>query len=149
MSHPSQTGFSPANRLQMNKPLANQPSPGPLHNRQLPDTQLIDALAGLDAQADLAVVQRTRRAVMEAAHKMSAGEVRSRRQAGIVLLAFVGLAVLLTPAIWSVVDDLFNGEHFQDMPAMTMSLIVTLFSAIFAALIVHWRSRRTQDGEES
>jgi NADH:ubiquinone oxidoreductase subunit 2 (subunit N) len=86
--------------------------------------------------------------VMAAALQMSNAEVRRRRQVGIVLLAFVGLVVLLTPAIWSVADDLFSGEHFQDMPAMTMSLIVTLFSAIFAALIVHWRSRKTQDEEK-
>jgi len=112
------------------------------------DAQLVDALSGLDAQANLAVVQRTRRAVMAAAFQMGNAEVRRRRQIGIVLLAFVGLVVLLTPAIWSVAEDLFSGEHFQDMHAMTMSLIVTLFSAIFAALIVHWRSRKTQDEEK-
>jgi len=136
MNHPS-----PINQLRMDQPAQT--------SQQLPDPQLIDALAGLDARADFAVVQRTRRAVMEAAHQMHAAETRRRRQAGIVLLAFAGLVVLLTPAIWSVADDLFNGEHFQDMPAMTMSLIATLFSAIFAALIVHLRSRRTRDGEES
>jgi hypothetical protein len=124
-------------------------------NRNLPvtdpnsDPQLLDALCGLDAQADHAVVQRTRRAIMEAAHQMRIAEVRRRRQAGIALLVFIGLAVLLTPAIWSVADDLFNGEHFQDLPTMTMSLIVTLFSAILAALIVHLRSRPARDGEES
>ena len=113
------------------------------------DQQLIDALSGLNAQANLAVVQRTRHAVMAAAYQMRASEVRRRRQVGIVLLAFIGLAVLLTPAIWSVADDLFNnGEHFQDMPAMTMSLIATLFSTIFAALIVYLRSRRARDEEE-
>jgi hypothetical protein len=134
----------------MNHPsLTNRPLPSSHADPRLADRKLIDALCGLNAQADLAVVQRTRRAVMVAAHQMHAAEIRRRRQAGIALLAFVGLAVLLTPAIWSVADDLFNGEHFQDMPAMTMSLIVTLFSAIFAALIVHLRSRRTRDGEES
>lgn len=113
------------------------------------DPQLIDALSGLNTQANLAVVQRTRHAVMAAAYQMRASEVRRRRQVGIVLLAFIGLAVLLTPAIWSVADDLFNnGEHFQDMPAMTMSLIATLFSTIFAALIVYVRSRRARDEEE-
>ncbi|HEX3472600.1 MAG TPA: hypothetical protein VHT28_15575 [Silvibacterium sp.] len=112
------------------------------------DAELVDALAGLNAQADRAIVHRTRRAVMEAAHRMGAAEVRRRRQLGIILLAFAALVVLLTPAIWSVADDLFSGEHFQDMPAMTMSLIVTLFSTIFAALIVHWRSRQTHNGEK-
>jgi len=113
------------------------------------DAQLVYSLSGLDAQADLAVVQRTRRAVMAAALQMGSAEVRRRRQTGIVLLALIGLVVLLTPAIWSVVDDLFSGEHFQDMPAMTMSLIATFFSTIFAALIVHLRNRHTHDGEES
>ncbi len=129
----------------------NHPSELNPAGREVPpsgDAQLLDSLSGLDAQADLAVVQRTRRAVMTAALQMGNAEVRRRRQAGIVLLAFVGLVVLLTPAIWSVADDLFSGEHFQDMPTMTMSLIVTLFSAIFASLIVHWRSRRTQDDEK-
>ena len=118
--------------------------------RAVPDSSLIDALAGLDAQADLALVQRTRRAVMETVHQMRAAEIRRRRQVGIVMLTFLGLVLLLTPAVWVVADDLFNnGEHFQDTPAMTMSLVATLFSAIFAALIVHLRSRRARDGEES
>jgi cytochrome bd-type quinol oxidase subunit 2 len=121
-----------------------------LKTQPVPDRSLIEALSGLDAQADFALVQRTRRAVMEAAHQMRAGETRTRRQLGIVMLAFLGLVLLLTPAVWMVVDDMFNnGEHFQDTPAMTMSLVITLFSAIFAALIVHLRSRRARDGEES
>ena len=118
-------------------------------NQPGPDRRLIEALSGLDAQADLALVQRTRRAVMEAVHQMQAAETRRRRQAGIVMLAFLGLVLLLTPAVWIVADDLFSGEHFQDTPAMTMSLIVTLLSTLFAALIVHLRSRRARDEEES
>jgi len=130
----------------MNHPSESNPAAREVY--AAPDAQLVDALSGLDAQADLAVVQRTRRAVMAAAVQMGNAEVRRRRQVGIVLLAVIALVVLLTPAIWSVADDLFSGEHFQDMPAMTMSLIVTLFSTIFAALIVHWRSRKTQDEEK-
>jgi len=121
-----------------------------LKMQPVPNRSLIEALSGLDAQADLALVQRTRRAVMEAAHQMRAAETRRRRQVGIVMLTFLGLVLLLTPAVWTIADDLFNnGEHFQDAPAMTMSLIVTLFSTIFAALIVYLRTRRTRDEEES
>jgi hypothetical protein len=118
------------------------------HDLQSPDPQLLDALVGLNAAADLAVVQRTRRAVMEAAHQLGESGVRRRRHIGIVLLAFVALLILLTPALWSVTEDLFADEHFYDMPAMTMSLVVTLLSTLFAALIVHWRSRDTRDGEK-
>jgi cytochrome bd-type quinol oxidase subunit 2 len=113
-----------------------------------PDRELIEALSGFNAQADLALVQRTRRAVMQAAHQMRATQARRRRQAGIALLAFLGLVLVLTPAVWMVADDLFSGEHFQDLPTVTMSLVVTLFSTIFAALIVHLRSRRARDEEE-
>ena len=41
----------------------------PLEGSAVGDAQLVDALSGLDAQADQAVVQRTRRAVMDAAHQ--------------------------------------------------------------------------------
>jgi hypothetical protein len=136
----------------MSQPSADQPirfAPGSQMDPQQIDQGLIESLSGLNSQANLAAVQRTRRAVMAAAYQMRVAENRRRRHAGIALLSFVALIVFLTPAIWSVADDLFNGEHFQDMPAMTMSLIATLFSALFAALIVHLRSRRTQDGEES
>jgi hypothetical protein len=110
------------------------------------DPQLVQALAGLDAQADMAVVQRTRRAVMVAGHQMRSAQVKRRRQAGIVLFTTVGLIILLTPAIWSVADDLFGGEHFFDAPTLTMSLIATLLSTIFAALIIHLRSRQSRNG---
>ncbi len=115
---------------------------------QTPDAQLLDALSGLNAAADMAVVQRTRRAVMEAAHQLGTSSMRRRRHIGIVLLAFVALLILLTPAIWSVTDDLFADEHLLDMSTMTMSLVVTLFSTLFAALILHWRSRDTRNGEK-
>ncbi|MBV8630383.1 MAG: hypothetical protein JOZ83_05630 [Silvibacterium sp.] len=117
-------------------------------SQRAPDRKLVEALSGLDAQADLALAQRTRRAVMEAAHQMRAAEVRRRRHAGIVMLAFLGLALLLTPVVWTIADDLFSGEHFQDLPALTLSLIVTLFSTIFASLILHLRSKRARDKEE-
>ncbi len=112
------------------------------------DPQLLQALAGLDAQADMAVVQRTRRAVMVAGHQMHAAQLKRRRQVGIVLFVTVGLIILLTPAIWSVADDLFGGEHFFDAPTLTMSLVATMLSSIFAALIIHWRSRQSRNGEK-
>lgn len=153
MNHPSSSSELRSNRLRpsnLRLDQANHARPGSqLPDQQLPDQQLIDALAGFDAQADLAVVQRTRRAVMEAAHQMSASGIRRRRQTGVVLLAFVGLIVLLTPALWSVAEDLFNGEPFQDMHPMIMSLVVTFFSTIFAALIVHLRGLRANDRGES
>lgn len=112
------------------------------------DPHLLQALSGLDADANMVVVQRTRRAVMAAAQQMQAAQFKRRHQVGIVLLVTVALVILLTPAIWSVVDDLSGGEHFFDAPTLTMSLIATLISTIFAALIIHWRSRQSRNGEK-
>lgn len=111
------------------------------------DPDLVQALAGLNTDASMAVVQRTRRAVMVAANEMRARRERSRRQLGLILLAVGTLVMLLTPAIWVVADDLFEGEHFQDPPTLAVSLVVTFFSTIFAALIVTWRSRQSRGRE--
>ncbi len=119
-----------------------------LHPSISADPALIQSLAGLDVDANRAVVQRTRRAVMAAANEMRAARSRSRRQLGLILLAVGTLVMLLTPAIWVVADDLFEGEHFQDPPTLAISLVVTFFSTIFAALIVTWRNRESSGREE-
>lgn len=84
---------------------------------------------------------RTRRSVMEAALEMQAKRARQRRHAGIALLAMGSLLVLFTPALWNVANDLSNGEHFFDMPVMVLTLSLVLLSAMFAVLLVGWRSR--------
>ncbi|WP_446741906.1 hypothetical protein [Silvibacterium acidisoli] len=112
------------------------------------DSGLLDALSGFDVDSNLAVVQRTRRAVMAAAHQLKAARLKRRKQIGIMLVTLFGMLILMTPALWSVTDDVFADEHFFDMPAMTMSIVLTLLSTLFAALILHWRSRRVRDEEK-
>lgn len=119
-----------------------------LIDSRLVDSGLLDALSGFDVDSNLAVVQRTRRAVMAAAHQMKAARLKRRKQIGIMLVTFFGMLILMTPALWSVTDDVFADEHFFDMPAMTMSIVLTLLSTLFAALILHWRSRRVRDEEK-
>ena len=91
------------------------------------------------------VLLRTRRSVMEAAYEMQRQRSRRRRQVGIALLAFAGLVVLASPALWSAANELTSGEPFFDMPVMLLTLTVVLLSAIFAVLLVSWRSRRLRD----
>jgi cytochrome bd-type quinol oxidase subunit 2 len=100
------------------------------------DPQLVQRLAGLNASADMAVVQRTRRAVLGAANEMREQRRRSRRSAAVVILTIAVLAMLLTPAIWSSVDDFLGGEHLFELPSMVMVLILLLFSTILGALVV-------------
>jgi hypothetical protein len=112
------------------------------------DPALLQALAGLDTDASMAVVQRTRRSVMAAANEMRSRRDHSRKQLGLILLAVATMVTLLTPAIWVVADDIFEGEHFQDPPTLAVSLVLTFISTILAALIVNWRTRQSRGREE-
>jgi hypothetical protein len=105
-----------------------------------PDQKLLDALAGLDAEANMEVVQRTRRAVMAAANQMRDAERRARYHMGLMLLAIGTLLMLLTPTLWVMAEDLFSDERFLDAPTLTALLVVTTASMIFAAVLAQWNS---------
>lgn len=108
---------------------------------RVPDPKLLDALAGLDAEAEMATVQRTRRAVMEAANKTREAQSRTRRQAGLVLLALGALLILITPALWVIAEDAFSDERWLDAPVMTALLVATIVSTVFAVILAEWRSQ--------
>lgn len=107
------------------------------------DPELVQVLTGLDASVSLAVAQRTRRAVREASLNIREDQKRRRRNKGVALLVAVGFLTLLTPALWSGVDEIFAGEHLSDLPTMVTLLALTLFSAILAALIASWKGHQT------
>jgi uncharacterized membrane protein YidH (DUF202 family) len=98
-------------------------------------------LAGMNAAADMQVVQRTRRAVMQAATELREQRRRSRRNVGVVLLTIAVLAMVLTPAIWSTIDDFLSGGDFFEAHSMMMVLSLMLFSAVLGALIVGLRGQ--------
>jgi phosphatidylglycerophosphate synthase len=108
---------------------------------QFSDPKLLDALAGLDAEADLMVVHRTRRAVMAAANHMREAQRRGRYQIGLVLLAIGMLLMFLTPTLWVLAEDAFNGERWMDEPALTALVVATIVSTVFAAILVQWRNQ--------
>ena len=111
---------------------------------ETPDPRLLDALAGMDAEADMAVVQRARRAVMEAAIHMRVAQRRERYQIGLVALTVVLLLMSLTPTLWVVAEGVFNGETWLDAPTLTALLVVTTVSTVFAAVLAQWR-RHSRD----
>jgi hypothetical protein len=106
---------------------------------------LLRAVAGHDANAQLPVVARTRRAIRVANDaRLEQGE-RGRRHIGITLFVFGAIFVLLAPVIWGGLDDLVGGEHFGDLPAQVMLLSTFLMLAVVGALAVAWRGRAGQD----
>ncbi|HUY81978.1 MAG TPA: hypothetical protein VMU92_09670 [Acidobacteriaceae bacterium] len=109
------------------------------------DSKLLDALAGLDAGANMEVVQRTRRAVMVAANRMREGELRARRNLGMMLLAVGMLLMFLTPTLWVMSEDMFNGGHWLDSPTLTALLVMTVAPAIFAAVVAQWSNRTRRE----
>lgn len=107
-----------------------------------PDQQLVEMLAGMNATADLEVVQRTRRSVLLAATELRERRLRNRRNTAIALLTIVGLVMLLTPALWDTIDDVLSGGDFLEAHSMVMVLTLMLFSALLGALVVGLRSQR-------
>ena len=118
---------------------------GPYTNPE-PDQQMVEMLAGMNATADMQVVQRTRRAVMQAAADLREQQRRTRRNMAVVLLTVAVLAMVLTPAIWSTVDDFLGGEQWFELPGMVMVLVLLLFSTIVAALIITFKSHQQMHG---
>jgi hypothetical protein len=104
---------------------------------------LLDALQNLNAERTRQLVQRTRRNVMETAHRMQAGRARNRQQVGVFLLVGGILAILLTPALWTITDEVCSGEHLLDTAAATMAFVIMLLCALFAVLMLLGGSRRS------
>ncbi len=104
------------------------------------DSSLIEALAGLRTDQDHAVVDKTRRAVRGSMIDTVARKQNRKRNAGIAMLVAAVILVLLSPALWSGIDDLISGEYIADLTPMMTFLVVVFFSAVLAALIAGWKN---------
>ena len=112
-----------------------------MNTQRIPDPQLIDMLAGMNTSASTPLVQRTRRAVMQAASELREQRRRNRRNIAIVSLVFIALSALLTPAIWSTIDDYFGGEQIFGLSEMITVLALVLFSAVLGVLLISFRDQ--------
>jgi hypothetical protein len=99
-------------------------------------------IAWQDCEADLRVAQKTRRAVRDEVISTVERRKSQRRNLGIAMFAFALLLVLLAPAIWNGLEDLFAGEHIFDLPTVIAFSALMLFSAMLAALIAFWKGQR-------
>jgi hypothetical protein len=106
---------------------------------------LLRAVSGHDAGAQLPVVARTRRAIRVADESRREQGQRDRRTFGISLFAGGALFVLLAPVLWDSLDDLIGGEHFTDLPTQVALISSLLMISVVAALAVFWRSRSGRD----
>ena len=114
--------------------------------RSDPSQDLLRAVTGRDANAQLPVVARTRRAIRIADQDRREQGAAGRRNIGIALLTLGALIVLVAPTLWNSVDDLISGEHFGDLPLQVTLISTLLMMSVVAALVVVWRSRTGKDG---
>lgn len=106
---------------------------------------LLRAVAGRDANSQLPIVARTRRAIRIANDTRREQGERERHHIGITLFALGAILLVLAPVLWSSLDDFFGGEHFGDLSAQLSLLSSFLVLAVVGALAVVWRNRGNQD----
>ena len=104
--------------------------------------QTVYALTSMNCDASLDLVQRTRCAVREAALNIREQRIRQRRNFGFALAALVCLLLLLGPAIWDSIDDLFGGDDPFGLPSQVAVFLLMLASAMLAALVAFWKEQR-------
>ena len=109
---------------------------------------LLRAFAGRDANAQLPVVARTRRAIRVANETRREQGERGRHDIGITLFVLGAIFVVLAPAMWGSLDDFWGGEHFGDLPTQVTLLSTFLTLAVVGALVVLWRKRANQNQDE-
>ncbi len=97
--------------------------------------ELLEALEALNSRRSLAVVQRTRRKVMETAHRMQASRRASRKRLGFALLVFALFLLLTTPALWSFCEAVFGGKGMTDSSILALTLFVMLLSTLLGAVL--------------
>jgi hypothetical protein len=122
--------------------MISPPTPMP-PNETTPASDVVQALMSMNCDANLALVARTRFAVREAAILIQEQRIQRRRNVGFALAAVVVLLVLLGPAIWNSVDDLFDAEIIGgDLPSQMALLLLFLAPAMLAALVAAWNNQR-------
>jgi hypothetical protein len=118
--------------------MSEMQSRGPLG----PPKDVARSLAWMDADANLVVAQKTRRAVRDEVISTQERRMRQRRSLGLAIIGFVFLLVVLGPALWIGMEDLLAGERLFDLPTLLAFSALMLFLAMLAALIAVWKGQR-------
>jgi hypothetical protein len=105
-----------------------------------PDPMLVRSLAGLSADEERSTAQTARRRVAGKMLSVREQKMITRRKRAIAIMISVGVLVLLSPVIWSSVDNFIDEGHFGDLGSQVTFFIVILFPALLAALIAAWRN---------
>jgi hypothetical protein len=106
-----------------------------------PPKDVARSVAWMDADANLVVAQKTRRAVRDEVISTQEQRMRQRRNLGFAILGFVSMLVLLGPPVWIGMEDFLGDEHLFDLTTQVAFLIAMLLLAMLAALIAVWKGQ--------
>ncbi|ACO34554.1 MULTISPECIES: hypothetical protein [Acidobacterium] len=104
---------------------------------------LVNALHDLHSARTAELVQRTRRNVMETAHRMQSARSEGRRRMGFVLLIFGLFVLLLTPALWAFCEEIFGANSVSDATSLAVVAFLMLFSTVLAFALGQSRERQS------
>lgn len=119
-------------------------TPGKMQTGPDSKRDVIEALAGLQADREGAVAHRTRRVVLASLGVMQEQRAGGRRTRSVALACIVVALLLLGPAAWRVADDLISGELFSDITTQ-FSLWFSFFclAIVGAVLVAGWARRKS------
>jgi hypothetical protein len=105
--------------------------------------ELLNALAGKDADRDRAVAQRTRRVVLSSLGVIKEQQEDKSRARAIALAFTILILLLVGPLLWEATDSLIAGEHFGD-PGNLWSLWAAIAcpTLLGAVLVAGWWRKR-------
>ncbi|HEV2323289.1 MAG TPA: hypothetical protein VGS10_04960 [Terracidiphilus sp.] len=117
-------------------------TPGKMNTRPDSSRDVVEALAGRQADHEGAVAHRTRRVVLASLGVLQEQKAGRRRTRAVALASILVALLLLGPAAWRVADDLVGGERFSDITCQFSLWFSFLCLAIVGAVLVAGWARR-------
>ncbi|HUX44343.1 MAG TPA: hypothetical protein VMV57_06295 [Terracidiphilus sp.] len=107
------------------------------------DRELLDALAGRQANRECAVSHQTRRVVLASLGVMADQKAGRDRTRSLALAAILLIVLVLGPLVWWTMDSLVSGGRFTDLQSEIGLWIMFLSAALLACvLLAGWLRRR-------
>lgn len=117
-------------------------TPGKMNTRPDSNRDVVEALAGRQADHEGAVAHRTRRVVLASLGVLQEQKAGRRRTRAVALASILVALLLLGPAAWRITDDLIGGERFSDVTCQFSLWFSFLCLAIVGAVLVAGWARR-------